>query len=148
VRIQGDEVRVRAAVRMLDIYSGHADAKGLVAWAKARGPVSGQVMLAHGEPQALAGLKERLAGAGFAADRILIPSLDEGFALGPAGVLPAPVRPARLLPGAATTPDWHNQRAAFLSDLDRRLEEMPDDAARKALIEALERGLQGRAAAA
>lgn len=37
VRIQGEDIHVRARIRNLDIYSAHADATGLTAWAKARG---------------------------------------------------------------------------------------------------------------
>ncbi len=38
VRIQGEEVKVNASIRTLDIYSGHADGPGLASWVEERGP--------------------------------------------------------------------------------------------------------------
>ena len=42
------------------MWAGAANFRGLVAWARARGPVRGAVFLAHGEPPGLEGLKSRL----------------------------------------------------------------------------------------
>jgi glycosyltransferase involved in cell wall biosynthesis len=39
VRIQGEEIEVRAAIRSLDLYSGHADARELERWIAARAPI-------------------------------------------------------------------------------------------------------------
>jgi metallo-beta-lactamase family protein len=136
VRIQGEDISVRARVRSLDIYSGHADQGQLVAWAKARGPVAGNVFLAHGEPDGLEGLRGELARAGFAADRLVIPALDDRYRLTRAGAT-AQAGGARILPAAATRPDWHNARARLMIDLNARLEALPSDAAREALIESL-----------
>jgi len=133
VRIQGDDIAVRARIRSLDVYSGHADAQGLAAWVKARGPVSGTVFLAHGEPEGLEGLRDRLTGEGIAADRIAIPALDGRYAIGKAAVSVTD-GPPRLAPGTAARPDWHNARAALLLDLNERLEAAPDDTAREALL--------------
>jgi metallo-beta-lactamase family protein len=133
VRIQGDDVAVRARIRSLDVYSGHADAQGLAAWVKARGPVSGTVFLAHGEPEGLESLRDRLTGEGIAADRIAIPALDGRYAIGKAAVSVTD-GPPRLAPGTAARPDWHNARAALLLDLNERLEAAPDDPAREALL--------------
>ncbi|HET6970742.1 MAG TPA: MBL fold metallo-hydrolase, partial [Phenylobacterium sp.] len=41
VRIQGEDNTVKARIRSLDVYSGHADQTALVGWAKARLPVAG-----------------------------------------------------------------------------------------------------------
>jgi metallo-beta-lactamase family protein len=134
VRIQGEPIIVRARIRDIDVYSGHADARGLVAWAKARGPVAGAVFVAHGEPGASAALKQNLAAAGFDAGRVLAPEMDEGFTLGRAGAVSLEGRRTRIAPDAPTRPDWHNARAAFLGALNARLDAAPDDAARQQFL--------------
>jgi len=138
VSIQGDEVRVRARVRMLDVYSGHADAQNLVAWALARGPVAGSVFLNHGEPEAIRGLKSRLQAAGLPADRLVAPEMDETFTLARTGAEARPGAPARIAPHHAAALDWHNARARLIISLGEALEGAPDDAAREALIARLQ----------
>lgn len=134
VRIQGEAITVRARIRDIDVYSGHADARGLVDWAKARQPVAGTVFVAHGEPAASAALKQNLAAAGFAADSIAIPEMDEAFSLSRTASTPLSGRKARIAPEAPSRPDWHNIRAAFLGELNARLDAAPGDAARQALL--------------
>jgi metallo-beta-lactamase family protein len=141
VTIQGEEVRVRARLRMLDVYSGHADARSLVAWAKARGPVEGSVFLNHGEPEALAGLRERLQAAGFAPEQVVVPEIDETFAIGRRRAEARAGGRARLAPHTATRLDWHNARAGLLIALNEALEAQPDDAAREAMIARLRAAL-------
>jgi metallo-beta-lactamase family protein len=140
VRIQGEDITVRARVRALDIYSGHADQGGLVAWAKARQPVAGKVFLAHGEPDALVGLREALAKSGIAPDSLVVPALDDSYRLTRSAADPQEGHP-RILPAAATRPDWHNARAELIIDLNARLEALPSDAAREALIRDFSRAL-------
>lgn len=140
VRIQGEEIKVRARIRDLDTYSGHADASGLVAWALARRPIHGMTFIDHGEPSANEALRQRLIAEGFDADRVVIPEMDGRFELRRAGAL-ASRGPARLAPGAATRPDWHNLRSGFLAQLNEVLQQAPDDAAREALIRELEKSL-------
>ena len=148
VRIQGEDIQVRARVRSLDIYSGHADQTQLLAWAKARGPVAGQVFLAHGEPDGLNALRDELVKAGLTPERVTIPDLDERFVLTKAGATAQP-GDARILPSAAARPDWHNARARLILDLNARLEALPSDAAREAMIESLSRSVAaGRAQSA
>jgi metallo-beta-lactamase family protein len=128
---------------MLDVYSGHADGPGLEAWALARRPIAGSVFMAHGEPGAVEGLRERLAAAGFPADQLIAPQLDESFRLrkgraeAQAGATP------RMAPEATAKLDWHNARAQLLLKLGEVLERAPDDAAREALIAQLRRDLGG-----
>jgi metallo-beta-lactamase family protein len=87
VRIGGEEIMVEARVRMLDVYSAHADAAGLVTWAKARAPVRGSVFLVHGEPESLKGLQGRLCRAGIADGRVSIAAPDRIYRImGAAGV--------------------------------------------------------------
>ena len=51
VKIQGEEITVRAQVRSIDVYSGHADGAELVLWMQARQPVRQSVFLTHGRPE-------------------------------------------------------------------------------------------------
>ncbi|MFZ4530426.1 MAG: MBL fold metallo-hydrolase [Alsobacter sp.] len=140
VRIQGDDIRVKAAIRSIDVYSGHADALGLVAWAKARGPVTGSIFLLHGEPDNLLGLKRRLEAEGLANGRVVIPRLDEVFSIEHchAGADEAPAAP-RIAPEAVSRLDWHNARAALLADLNESLDRAPDDRTRERMIAEIKR---------
>lgn len=140
VRIQGEDIRVGARIRNLDSYSGHGDATDLVAWLKDRSPVAGAVLLNHGEPSAVAALAGRLAGAGY---RPLTVQLDQTYQLTRTSAEPLPHTAARLAPGQATRPDWHNDRAAFLGALNERLQALPSDAERARLLAALDAALQG-----
>ena len=140
VTIQGDEVRVRARIRMLDVYSGHADARGLVRWATERLPIAGSVFLAHGEPDAAEGLRTRLQAAGFPAGQLNTPRIDDAWRLSPTG--------SELIEGGSRLPhgeapafDWHNRRAALNLAISRALEDAPDDTARDALIARLRQAL-------
>ena len=134
VRIQGDDVRVNARIRSLDVYSGHADAASLIDWLAAREPVRGQVFLAHGEPEALEGLRDRITAAGRSGDQVTIPRLDQTFSLTPTQVVALDGPGARLAPGAEARPDWHNARAGLLETLNETLQALPTDAERDALL--------------
>ncbi|WP_334162923.1 MBL fold metallo-hydrolase [Phenylobacterium sp.] len=136
VKIQGEDIQVRARIRPMDVYSGHADAVGLADWAKARRPVRGKVFLAHGEPEALGALRERLVAERFLPEQILIPDLDGRFGLSREGA-EAVQEPHRLSAGAAARPDWHNLRARLLLDLDEQLEQAGSDAEREAVLRRL-----------
>ncbi len=84
VRIQGEEIQVRARIRSLDLYSGHADATELVAWMEDRLPVTDRVFLVHAEDDAIEGLRSRLARL-MPEDRLIVPQLDDAFELRPDG---------------------------------------------------------------
>jgi metallo-beta-lactamase family protein len=144
VSIQGEDIQVRARIRALDVYSAHADAEGLAAWAKARGPVAGDVFILHGEPPAREALKARLSGAGFDPARIRLPAMDEGFILTSASVAPAPCAGPRIAGAAVAGPDWHNARAQLLLDLEQKLQAAADDHARADLLSRLGDALTAR----
>lgn len=127
-------MQVRARIRSLDVYSGHADAAGLAAWVKARTPVAGRVFLAHGEPAALSGLRSRLVATGFEAAQIITPEIDESFALGRTDATQVSTPAPRIAAGVAADTDWHNLRAALLLELDQALEQAPDDRARERIL--------------
>jgi metallo-beta-lactamase family protein len=90
-------------------------------------------------------LRAELAKAGFAVDRLAVPALDERFVLTKAGAAAEAGAP-RLAPTAASRPDWHNARARLMLDLNARLEALPSDAMREAMLERLSHAVaQGRA---
>jgi len=134
VTIQGEDFPVRARVRALDVYSAHADAKGLVAWAIARNPIAAGVFLAHGEPAALAALREGLVTAGISAERIVTPAMDDSFSLSATDMRTVEGIGRRISPGAAARADWHNARAHLLTTLNDALEAAPDDHAREVIL--------------
>ncbi|MFN6956339.1 MAG: MBL fold metallo-hydrolase RNA specificity domain-containing protein, partial [Acetobacteraceae bacterium] len=144
VRIQGETIRVRANIREIRDYSGHADAPELAAWLKARGPVSGGVFLVHGEPPAMQALAGRIEAEGLAAPgRVVLPTLDDGWRLA-RGTAPLPIEVARRRPDPADAgrPDWHNARAALLLSIEDAIEKAPDAAARNALLARLRAALE------
>jgi metallo-beta-lactamase family protein len=142
VRIQGAPFAVRARIRKLDVYSGHADAAGLVRWAMARRPISGSVLLNHGEPNNVSGLVSRLVEAGIPAAQVMATELDTGYALR-AGAPPVAetARAPRIAAEGASHLDWHNARADFLGALEKQLGALTNDAERSALLQRLRNGL-------
>jgi len=144
VRIQGEAIRVRAAIREIRDYSGHADAPELAAWLRARGSVAGGLFLVHGEPPAMEALASRLTGEGLArAEQVIRPVLDDGWRLVP-GRVPLPLEVARRRPDPAEAgrPDWHNARAALLLSIEDAIERAPDAASRTALMARLRAALE------
>jgi metallo-beta-lactamase family protein len=134
VRIQGDEVAVRARVREIDVYSGHADAAGLLSWVQARKPIGGKVFLIHGEPPNLKGFAKRLELEGFARDTVVVAELDRTYRLRKAEAESIAQEP-RIAPGAAAALDWHNRRSEVLMLLNEQLRAAASDADREALLQ-------------
>lgn len=133
VRIQGEEVKVRARIRHLETYSAHADRSELRGWVMDRLPVRRAILLMHGEPEGVAGLQAELRAHIANPPAILAPTLDSHLDLG--GDAPLIVQdPARLAAESASRRDWHNDYAAFLLDLGDRLRRSPNDAARRQLL--------------
>lgn len=139
VRIQGDELKVRANVRSLDVYSGHADSSGLQAWASARQPVSGVTFLTHGEPASLRRLRANLQQAG---GQVIIAELDQCYRLRKEGRETLEPTEARLLPHAVSRLDWHNARAEFLSALQAKLSAAESDESRDEIVRRLSAALE------
>lgn len=143
VRIQGDEVTVRARIRWTDEYSGHADCGELAGWIAARQPIAGGLFLVHGEEPAIAGLAARVAGSVARPDSLVRPLLDDVYDLTPAGPhARVPQPPKRLAPEQVARMDWHNERSRLLLEISARLDAAADDPARAALIERLRRAME------
>jgi metallo-beta-lactamase family protein len=141
VRIQGEEVQVKARIRQIDLYSGHADATELVAWVEDRLPVKQAIFLTHGEESGLNGLKDRLAGL-LSPDRIIAPQIDDAFELSAAQFRRVDVNePHRLLPEKVARLDWHNDLSKLLLDISEAVDRQADERGRAAVIRRLKRAL-------
>lgn len=140
VRIHGEEVRVKARIRTIDAYSGHADRDELLAWARPTLPSLGTALLVHGEERSIEGFAEALAAAGVPRQRIVVPGLDQSFALvhrdGRWVAEPSTsALPPRLDAGEASAQrDWHNDYAQMLLDLRAALRQATDDRTRRRLL--------------
>jgi len=142
VRIQGEEFTVRAQIRTLDLYSGHADGTELRAWFAARLPIRQGVFLVHGEEQALDALAGRISGL-IAPRDIIIPDIDTSFALTGAGAQSLTGgTPPRLAPRQVGQLDWHNDVSRLLLDISDALRNCPDEKSRNILIRRLQRALK------
>ena len=141
IRIQGEEFVVRARIRSLDLYSGHADGPELAEWIKARLPLRHDLFLVHGEQDAVEGLAARLDGV-VAARNILRPVLDEAFDLTDTGarrIAGAP--PARLPAEKVARLDWHNDVSRLILDINDALAASPDERQRAVVIRRLRAAL-------
>lgn len=143
VRIQGETVKVRAKIRDLDIYSGHADAQGLEEWVLGRLPIRSNIFLTHGEPPALAALQSQLIEAGLSEDRVVVPDLDDEFELAPNyAAKQKPAQKPRLAPAAVSRLDWHNDLAQLSMDIVDELEQAADEKSRQKVLRRLRRALE------
>jgi metallo-beta-lactamase family protein len=141
VRIQGEEIDVKARISLFDLYSGHADASELVAWVQARSPVRHAVFLTHGEETGLGGLGRRLAGL-IADEKIIMPKLDDAFRLTSRGCLRLDLNePRRLKPEKIARLDWHNDLSRLLLDVTEAVNVAADDRGRAAIIRRMRRAL-------
>lgn len=139
VRIHGEEIAVRARIRSLDIYSGHADRTRLLAWAAARRPVRLGMILNHGEESARQRLQEGLVAAGFPPEHLILPQQGARYALTHRGVVEkdpgrALADPGLESEGVYSGEDWHNSYARTLLRLGETVRNLPDDAARSGLL--------------
>ena len=142
VRIQGDEITVRARIRSLDLYSGHADGPEIVDWISARMPIAKGLFLVHGEPPALEGLTARIGNL-LPPERVIVPALDAAYDLISEGIASAPDLPMpRIRPEQVAKLDWHNDVSRLFLDLNDALSATPDEKARDVLIRRLRKALE------
>ena len=146
VRIHGEEIGVKARIRSIDAYSGHADRDELVDWARPLLAGLGTALLVHGEPDAIGGLAAALSAAGLAPERSTVPSLDQRFDLEHRGgrwmaiaASAAAMAPRLEAEESRARRDWHNDYAQTLLDLRAALQKAPDDRARRRLLAELHR---------
>ena len=144
VRIHSELVPVRARIRSLGNYSAHADHTELVAWITERLPAHGAIFLTHGEDEERAALKAALMqDDGLASDQVILPLLDDFFELRAEGIAAAAQPPERRVDLTQVTSDWHNAYASFIIDLSQQLQNAPDDAWRRAVMDSLKTALAG-----
>ncbi|TNE64384.1 MAG: MBL fold metallo-hydrolase [Alphaproteobacteria bacterium] len=145
VKIQGEEIEVRARIRTLDGYSGHADHDGVLAWIRERLPVRHGLFLTHGGEESLQAMRAALLETGFPAEHLIVPALDDEFDLSRTddGPLKGHAHP-RLEKEAVSGPDWHNDLAQFSIDVRHRLDAATSDKERRRILKALETALKGR----
>ncbi len=142
VKIHGKEIVVKAQIKQLDIYSGHADNQELVDWVLERQPISRALFLTHGEEEMIAGMKSALISKGFDETRIYSPMLDDEFELLGVDQLPVSRKVKhRLMSDAPVKQDWHNDLAQLTFDLRDAFEQAADDKARAKFIRRLRRAI-------
>jgi len=140
VRISGRDVIVRARIERIDSYSAHADRDELADWIAARAPISGSLLLDHGEGEAVDALAA-LATERKLAPAVKVPEIGEVWEL-PAG---GPARRLRTGPpevAHAVGRDWQNAYAELATGLKQRLDRIRDDAAREAAIAEMRKVLE------
>lgn len=141
VRIQGDEIEVKARISQFDLYSGHADASELMSWVRARGPVRHSIFLTHGEEDGLNGLGARLTAV-WPESPLLLPLIDDAYQLGREGSRQVDLnRPRRLKPESVARLDWHNDLSKFLIEVSETVNAAADGRGRAAIIRRLRRAL-------
>lgn len=143
VRISGEDVSVRAAIRRIDHYSAHADQQELLEWIEGRGPISGSLFLDHGEEGALEELRRQVQ-ARLPDLNVALPQIGEAYALEP-GKPAKRIRTGRADLSQALGRDWQNNYADFATGLRRQLSRIRDDAARQKAIEEMRKVLDSYA---
>jgi metallo-beta-lactamase family protein len=145
VRISGRDVDVLARVRSIDCYSAHADQRELVDWIDDRAPISGSVMLVHGEQQASLALQTLLRSTKPERD-VQIPLLGESYRFESA-------RPAQRILEASDKAksrigsDWQNSYAELVTSMKSRLLEIEDERKRRDALVAMHKLLDDLKAA-
>lgn len=137
VRIQGDAIEVRARIRTLDLYSGHADADNLIDWIDARRPIARGIFLVHGEAPAREALRARLADK-----NVFLPQLDDIYELGADGAHALVPAERRLAPERLGRQDAHNDLSRLLLDIGEAADRIADDRGRAVLVRRLRRALE------
>ncbi|NQS76714.1 MAG: MBL fold metallo-hydrolase [Peptococcaceae bacterium] len=106
VRIFGDEIAVKADIKVIEGYSSHADQAGLVQWVKGFRRPPREVFIVHGEQEASAALADLLRiETGL---EVTIPSLGQSV---------------ELLPGSTIVPTEENIKTLYAS-ITARLPEL------------------------
>lgn len=141
VRMMGSEIEVRATIRSMDVYSGHADAPELLDWVKARLPVKGTIFLVHGEAEAQTAFQHSLQNT-LHHQAVLLPALDDCYRLNGREAVPetSHKRP-RLEADIPGSKDWNNDFTQLIFDLKQAIHHEQDEKARAKLIRKIRQAL-------
>ena len=144
VTIMGETISVKAQIRQIEDYSGHADGPELVQWVKERLPIGRSVFLTHGEEEGQRALAQDLGGIGLPHDCIIIPSLDSVYELtGEACAYLAAETKPRIDPTMVARFDSHNDMADLILDIREAVDKAGDEKARGVILRRLRRALSG-----
>ncbi len=144
VTIMGETISVKAAIREVEDYSGHADGPELVQWVKERLPIGRSIFLTHGEEDGQRALAEDLRGLGVPHECILIPSLDSVYDLsGDACAFMAEETRPRIDPTMVARFDSHNDLTDLVLDIRDVVDKAGDEKARAVILRRLRRALSG-----
>ena len=144
VTIMGETISVKAAIRQIEDYSGHADGPELVQWVKERLPIGRTVFLTHGEEEGQRALAQDLGGLGLPHDCVVIPSLDSVYELsGEACAYLAEQTKPRIDPTMVARFDSHNDMADLILDIREAVDKAGDEKARGVILRRLRRALSG-----
>jgi metallo-beta-lactamase family protein len=140
----GETISVKAAIRRIEDYSGHADGPELVQWVKERLPIGRSIFLTHGEEEGQRALAEDLADLGMPHECVVIPSLDSVYELSGSGCvhLSAETRP-RIDPTMVARLDSHNDLADLILDIRDAVDSAGDEKAKGVILRRLRRALSG-----
>ena len=143
VRIHGDTVAVKATIRLIDDYSGHADGPELVRWLEERRPVRRGLFLVHAESDASQALKDRLSNWVFEPEKVIVPAIDDVFTLGPSGARRRKTNVRRrIAPGETARLDWNNELTKLILDINDTVEKAAGAKERNVIIRRLRRALR------
>ena len=142
VTIMGEPITVKAAIRQIEDYSGHADGAELLHWIKERLPISQTLFITHGETEAQHALAEQAYNLGIPHDRVIIPSLDSVYDISGAtcSALLDETKP-RIDPLMMARLDSHNDLAKLILDIREQLEHAADEKAKNVILRRLRKAL-------
>jgi metallo-beta-lactamase family protein len=143
VKIHGEYIKVKAKIRKLDTYSGHADGAELASWISERKPIHKALFLTHGEEDQMVSLKSKVEAFGIDGEKVVMPSLDDEITLSSAGnptLISADEQ--RVKPKKPTSPDWDNDLAEMVNAVRAGFNSAADEKARAAFVRHMRRALE------
>lgn len=143
VTIQGEDIKVKAKIRKLDAYSGHADGAELASWIAERKPIHKALFLTHGEKDQIVALKAKVEALGVEGAKVVMPALDDEVTLSSEGRLTVvSTNDPRIKPKKPASPDWDNDLAEMVNAVREEFYAAADEKARAAFVRRMRRALE------